>query len=392
MSPKLREVAIIGTGLTKFGELWDKSLRELGLTAGLQAIHDANIGSEDIDAMYVGNMSAGVLLQQEHIGALIADYCGLAERHIPTTRVEAASASGGLAVRHGYMSIAGGFYDIVVVGGAEKMTDSSESQTGTSVIAGSDEEWEAFYGATFESLHAMCARGHMDEYGTTREQLSAVASKNHSHAVNNPLAQFPFPMKPEAVTASGLVASPLRMMDCAPASDGAAALVLCEAERARQLCDDPVFITGSGQGSDTLALHDRPKLCRFPAIAHAASAAYTQAGRKAAEVTVAEVHDNFTISEIMALEGLGLFPYGQAGPATESGQTTYGGKVVVNPSGGLKARGHAPGATGIAQAVEIAHQLQGRAGKRQVENATVGLCENHGGTAATAVVHLLEVR
>lgn len=387
----LREVAVIGTGITKFGELWEESLRGLGIKAGFQALSEANVGSEDIDAMYVGNLSAGMVLRQEHVGALIADYCGFAERHIPTTRVEAASASGGLAIREAYMAIAGGFYDIVVVGGAEKMTDATDIQAGSSVTSGADEEWEAFYGATFTALHAMCARGHIDEYGTTREQLSAVPAKNHTHAANNPLAQFPFPVKPEAVSGSGLVSSPLRMLDCAPSSDGAAALVLAVGDKARELCDNPVFITGSGQGSDTLALHDRPKLCRFPAIAHAAHAAYAQSGKSATDIQVAEVHDNFSISEIIALEELGFFGHGKGGPAGEQGQTTYGGQIVVNPSGGLKARGHAPGATGIAQAVEIVQQLQGRADKRQVEDVKVGLCENHGGTAATAVVHVMEV-
>ncbi len=386
----MRPVSIIGVGLTRFGELWDQSLRELGLRAGFAAIRDAGITSDDIDAMYVGNMSAGSLVRQEHIGALVADYCALTDRHVPTTRVEAASASGGLALRQGYMAVAGGFADIVVVGGAEKMTDVSDSESAHTLSMGSDEEWEARAGATFAALHALVAQAHMREYSTTREMLSAVAAKNHAHAARNPQAQFRFALKPKAVSASGLIADPLRMLDCAPASDGAAAVVLCAAERALDFCAQPVNIIGSGQASDTLSLHHRQALHRFPAIGVAARRAFAQADCRPEEVDVAEVHDNFTISELIALEELGLFPPGEAGAHTLAGETTLGGRLPVNTSGGLKARGHPPGATGLAQAVEIVLQMRGTAGERQVEEARLGLIENHGGTAATAVVHLLE--
>jgi len=218
----MRDVSIIGTGITKFGELWDKSLRELGLMAGLEAIQDAGISSSDIDALYVGNMAAGSLVQQEHVSALIADYCAMAGAHVPSTRIEGASASGGLALRQAYMAVAGGFIDVAVVGGAEKMTDVSDSESAHTLSMGADEEWESQQGATFASLHAMMAQAHMTEFGTTREMLSAVASKNHGHAALNPQAQFPFPIKPEAVSSSGLVSDPLRMLDCAPQSDGGA--------------------------------------------------------------------------------------------------------------------------------------------------------------------------
>ena len=199
----MRDVSIIGVGITKFGELWDKSLRELGLETGLAAINDAGITSNDIDALYIGNMAAGSTLQQEHVSALIADYCGLANQNIPATRVEAASASGGLAIRQAYMAIAGGFIDVAVVGGAEKMTDVSDSESSYTVSMGSDEQWEAKAGATFTSLHAIIAQNHMLEYGTTREQLSSVAAKNHYHASLNPMAQFPFALDPAAVSKSG---------------------------------------------------------------------------------------------------------------------------------------------------------------------------------------------
>ena len=386
----MRDVSVIGTGITKFGELWDKSLRQLGLETGLAAISDAGITSKDIDALYIGNMAAGSTLQQEHVSALIADYCGLADQNIPATRVEAASASGGLALRQAYMAIAGGFIDIAVVGGAEKMTDVSDSESSYAISMGSDEQWEAKAGATFASLHAMIAQSHMEKYGTTREQLSAVSSKNHYHASLNPMAQFPFAINPEAVSNSGIVSSPLRMLDCAPNSDGAAAVVLCATEKAKGMNKRSVKIIGSGQASDTLSLHHRDNLYKLPAIGIAAKRAFESCGKKAEDIDVIEIHDNYTISEIIALEEMGIFKEGEAAIKTLEGETKLGGKIPVNTSGGLKARGHAPGATGIAQIIEIVQQLRGDAGDRQVKNAKYGLAENHGGTAATAVVHILE--
>ena len=386
----MRDVSIIGIGITKFGELWEKSLRQLGLETGLSAINDAGITSADIDALYIGNMAAGSTLQQEHVSALMADYCGLTNNHVPATRVEAASASGGLALRQAYMAIAGGFIDIAVVGGAEKMTDVSDSESSYTVSMGSDEQWESKAGATFASLHAMIAQSHIDEYGTTREEMSAVSSKNHYHASMNPMAQFPFKLSPEAVSNSGIVSSPLRMLDCAPNSDGAAAVVLCASDKSSKYTKKAIKIIGSGQASDTLSLHHRKYLNRMPAIGIAAKRAFESCNKKPSDLDLIEVHDNFTISEIIALEEIGIFRRGEAGAKILEGETKIGGKIPVNTSGGLKARGHAPGATGIAQVVEIVQQLRGEAGDRQVKNAKIGMVENHGGTAATAVVHILE--
>jgi acetyl-CoA C-acetyltransferase len=385
----MREVAIIGIGDTKFGELWDMSFRELGIQAGLAAVADANLTGEEIDALYVGNMSAGKYIEQEHIGALIADYSGMARDNIPATRVEAAGASGGLAFRQGYMAVASGMHDIVVVGGAEKMTDVGDVLSTEIQATAADQQWETTFGATFPSLHAMIARRHMFEYGTTREQLASVAVKNHKHGSLNPKAQFQKEIKLEMVTKSAPVAEPLGMFDCAPVSDGAAAVVLCPLERARKYTDTPVKVLGSGQASDTLALAHRNSITRFDATIMAAKRAFKQAGLTAADVQIAEVHDNFTISEILAIEDLGFFPKGTGGKATEDGQTALGAKLAVNTSGGLKARGDPMGATGIAQVVELVTQLRGEAGKRQVADAQVGLAHNVGGTGATAVVNIL---
>mgnify|MGYP001302286525 FL=1 len=386
----MREVSIIGIGITKFGELWDKSLRQLGLETGLAAISDAGIKSKDIDALYIGNMAAGSTLQQEHVSALMADYCGLTNQNIPATRVEAASASGGLAIRQAYMAIAGGFIDIAVVGGAEKMTDVSDSESSYTVSMGSDEQWESKAGATFASLHAMMTQSHMQQYGTTREEMSAVSAKNHYHASMNPMAQFPFEINAETVSNSGLVSSPLRMLDCAPNSDGAAAIVLCATEKAKKYGKKSIKIIGSGQASDTLSLHHRQHLNQMPAIKVAAKRAFKSCGKKVSDIDLIEVHDNFTISEIIALEEIGIFRRGKAAAKILEGETKLGGKIPTNTSGGLKARGHAPGATGIAQIVEVVQQLRGEAGVRQVKDAKIGMVENHGGTAATAVIHILE--
>ncbi|HEX7391900.1 MAG TPA: thiolase domain-containing protein [Thermoplasmata archaeon] len=384
----MRRVAVIGVGDTEFGELWDSSFRDLGIKAGLAAVADANISADKIDALYVGNMSAGRFIEQEHIGALIADYSGLARDHIPATRVEAAGASGGLALRQGFQAVASGLHDIVVVGGAEKMTDVSDTESSNIQSSSADQEWEIVLGATYPALHALIARRHMHVYGTTREQLADVAVKNHKHGSLNPKAQFQRPITRETVLGSPLVSSPLRVFDCAPSSDGAAAVVLCPLDQAKNYTEIPVEIVGTGQASDTLSLHDRKDICTMEATRSAAKRAFDMAGMTYKDVDVAEVHDNFTISEILALEDLGFFKKGEGGKATEAGLTGLEGEIAVNTSGGLKARGDPIGATGLAQAVEIVTQLRGKADKRQVKDAQVGLTHNVGGTGATVVVHL----
>ena len=384
----MRDVAIIGVGETPFGELWERSFRDLGIEAGLKAIQDAKIGSDDIDAVYIGNMSAGKFIDQEHVAALVADYAGLADRHLPTVRVEGGGACGALALFQARLAIASGMYDIVVVGGAEKMTDVGDVQAAEILAGTADQEWESVFGATFAGLYAMMARRHMHEYGTRREHLAAVAVKNHKKGSLNPNAQFQREITMETVLQAPWVAEPLGLFDCAPLSDGAAAVVLCAMERARSFTDAPIRILGSGQASDFLALHDRRSLTAMDATTEAGARALKQAKLAPKDVQVAEVHDNFTITEILAIEDLGFVEKGKGGPATLDGVTALNGKVSVNPSGGLKARGQPVGATGVAQAVEIVRQLRGEAGKRQVVGAKHGLTHTLGGTGATAVVHI----
>jgi len=384
-----KRVAIIGVGMTKFGEHWDKGYRGLIVEAGAKAITGAGIRGADVDAGYVGSMSPGLFIQQEHIGALLADYVGLTG--VAATRVEAACASGGLALRQGVLSILSGVNDVVVVGGVEKMTDVSVGAAAVALAGAGDQEWEAFHGATFPALYAMMAQRHMIEYGTTERQLAAVAVKNHDNALLNPNAQFHRKIEVKDVMNSAPVATPLKLLDCSPISDGAAVVILASEQKAKKFCDNPVWITGTGQASDSLALHDRESLCKTEAAIKASKAAYEMAGKKPADMDFAEVHDCFTIAELMAVEALGFCKQGEGGKVTEAGDTKIGGRIPVNTSGGLKGKGHPVGATGVAQAVEAVLQIRGDAGERQVAGAQTGLIHNVGGSGATCVVHILEV-
>jgi len=385
----MREVAIVGIGCTKFGEMWDKSFRDLFIEAGLMALTDAEVSGAQIEALYGGNMSAGMFLEQEHIRALIADYSGLTTNNIPSTRVEAACASGGLALRSGIIAVASGYHDVVISAGIEKMTDVGAEKAMDALASAADREWEAEVGATFPGLYAMMARAHMHELGTTREQLAQVAVKNHYHGSMNPRAQFRNKITIDTVINSPLVADPLRLFDCSPITDGAAAVVLVPAERAKEFTDTPIYVKAAAQASDTISLHDRRSLTSIDATTIAADRAFKMARLQRSQIDVAEVHDCFTIAEIMAIEDLGFFEKGAGGPVTLAGDTAIGGKIPINTSGGLKACGHPVGATGIKQAVEIVEQLRGDAGKRQVDGAEVGLTHNVGGTGGTVVVHIL---
>jgi acetyl-CoA C-acetyltransferase len=357
----------------------------------MRALMDANLETEDVQALFLGNMSAGRFIQQEHIGALIADHAGLADRGVPATRVEAGGATGGLALHQAYTTVASGLHDVVMVGGAEKMTDVSDADAEETMSFAADQEWEVFFGASLASLYALMARRHMHEHGTTPEQLAHVAVKNHEHGSANPKAQFRNKLRVEQVLGAGRVAEPLGMLDCSPISDGGAALVLTTLERAKELTDTPVLISGSAQASDTLALHDRWSLTSQRATRTAADRAFAQSGNSIGDMDLLEVNDGFTIGEIIALEDLGMVEPGQGGRLAEEGVTALGGERPVNTSGGLKARGNPPGATGIAQVVEVYDQLLGRAEGRQVQDARKGLAQNVGGTGATVTVHILEV-
>jgi len=381
----MRDVAIVGAFQTKFGELWDKSFRDLVVEAGIGAIYDANMGGDDLDSMYIGNMSGGLFVGQEHIGSLIAEHSGLTP--IPSTRVEAACASGGLALRQAIMAVASGFYDNVMAAGVEKMTDVVDATP--AIAAASDQEWEAQQGVTFPSLYAMMARRHMYEYGTTHEQIAGFAVVGHKNGALNPKAQFQREISVDAVLNSTKVASPLNILDCSPVSDGASAVIVCPAEDAKKYSDTPIYVKASTQASESIALHSRKSLTTIESTVLASRKAYDIAGVTPKDIQVAEVHDCFSINGLLAIEDLGFFEKGKGGQAIEDGEIERDGTIAVNPSGGLKARGHPLGATGIAQATEITLQLRGDADKRQVDGAEVGITQNIGGTGGTAAVHIL---
>lgn len=385
----MRDVAIIGVGMTRWGEIWEKSLRQIFVETAYEAISDAGI--EKLDSMYVGSMTPGLFVGQEHLGSLLADYMG--QRNLPGTRVESACASGGLAVKCAFLDIASGHSDIVMAGGVEKMTDISGDGATYALASAADQEYEVFHGATFPGLYAMMARRHMHEYGTTREQLSHVAVKNHKNGAKNPYAQYPFEVTLEGVANSTMIADPLTILDCSPITDGAAAVILADMETAKRICKDKplVKIIGVGHATDYIALHDRESIASLEATRVAGERAYKMAGKTPDDIDVCEVHDCFTIAEIIVLEELGFCEKGKGGTLAESGVTHIGGKIPVNTSGGLKSKGHPVGATGAAQVYEITRQLRGDCGERQVDGAKVGLTQNMGGTGGSTVVHILEV-
>ena len=381
----MRDVAVIGVGMTKFGELWSKSIKDIFVEAALKAIENANV--DHIDSMYVGSMSSGLFVGQEHLGAVMADYLGMSP--IPATRVESACASGGIAFRQAYLEVASGASDIVLAGGVEKMTDGADVTE--SLATAADQEYEVYQGVTFPGLYAMIAHAHMHQYKTTREQIAAVAVKNHKNGANNPNAQFRGEISIDKVLSSTLVADPLRLLDCSPVSDGGAAVILCSMDTAKKFTKNPVRIKASAQASDTIALHSRKSFTTLNSVVSAAQKAYKSAGITPKDVNFAEVHDCFTIAEIVVSEDLGFFEKGCGGSAVAEGLTSLeGGKIPINTSGGLKSKGHPVGATGVAQVIECYEQLTGQAGKRQVKNAKIGLTQNMGGSGASCVINILE--
>ncbi len=382
----MREVAVVGVGMQKWGEVWEKSLHELFVEAALTAIKDA--GVDHIDSMYVGCMSSGLFNGQEHIGSLLADFLGAAP--IPSTRIESACASGGVAFRTGFIEVASGMSDIVLAGGVEKMTDVGGDEATYALGTAAFQDYEGFNGTTFPGIYAMIAHRHMHQFGTTPEQLAQVAVKNHRNGSMNPLAQYPMKITVDQVLNSVMIADPLHILDCSPITDGAAAVILCPVEMAKKLGKPIIKIIGSGQATDTIALHDREDITFLNSTAKAAEIAYKMADKTPEDIDIAEVHDCFTIAEICITEALGFCERGKGGEFVESGKTDIGGQIPINTSGGLKSKGHPVGASGIAQVIEIVHQLRQEVDKRQVDGAKIGLTQNMGGSGGSAVVHILE--
>jgi acetyl-CoA C-acetyltransferase len=381
----MKNVAIIGVGLTKFGSHWDRDLVSLSVEAGIKAVHDAGISKEDVDALYGGTMSAGLFINQEHLASKLADFSGF--RNIPSTRVEAACASGGVALRQGYLDIASGMNDVVVVGGVEKMTDVGLHSITKALATAASNTYEANLGATFPGLYAMIAKRHMHDYGTKETDLAEVSVKNHENAIHNKYAQFRRKINVDDVLNSQMIADPLKLLDCSPITDGASAVVLASADVAKKVCDTPIWIKGSGHAVDTISLHDRKDITTLNATKEAARQAYLQSKMTSNDIDCVEVHDCFTIAEILAIEDLGFAKKGEGGKFVSEGQANIGGKLAVNTSGGLKAKGHPIGATGVAQAVEATLQLRGDAKNRNT-NAEVAMAHNVGGSGGTSTVHI----
>jgi len=378
---------IVSAGLSKFGLREGTMCRELFAEAAQEAFSRIpNIDpARDIQALFVGHMGESYE-HQGHTGPTLADWTGILPK--PSLRVEAACASSGVALRTAIMSIMSGLYKVVMVGGVEKMTHRTTAEVTEFLAMASDMPFEQWHGITFPGLYALMATAHMNKYGTTEEQMAKVAVKNHHNGTMNPKAHMQKEITVEKIMSSRVVAWPLKLYDCSLITDGASCLILVDPSIARKFTDEPVHIIGSGQASDTIGLYERDSLTSLKAARIAGKEAYKMAGIGPEDVDVAEVHDCFTIAEIIAYEDLGFCSPGEGGKLVEEGVTELGGKIPVNPSGGLKAKGHPVGATGTAQAYEMYLQLTGQAGKRQVDDAEVGLSHNVGGSGATAAVHI----
>ncbi len=386
----MTEVRVAGVGLTKFGRQPERTGRDLFAEAALNAFADADVPRADVDALNYGNFIGSLAENQGHQAPLMAEAAGL---RCPATRYEEACASAGVAVREAVRTVRSGEADVVVAGGMERMNNlgTGDATAGLSIAA--DDLFEIRAGMTFPGAYALMARAYFDEYGGGRTDLAHVAAKNHANAVDNEYAQYRREVTVEEALDAPAIATPLHLFDACPITDGASALVLVsEAYADANDLDAPVAITGTGQGTDNLALGDREHLTRTPAADDAAATAYDEAGIGPNDVDLAEVHDCFTIAEVLATESLGFFAPGEGISAARDGVTTADGDLPINLSGGLKAKGHPVGATGGSQIVELTRLLRGdHPNSRHVPDAEVAVAHNAGGTVASAVVHVLEV-
>src|SRR5205085_6803636 len=383
----MRPVAVIGIGKTAFGAFPDRDLRSLAVEAGQKALEDAQIAPAQVEAFYLGNFAGPSFAGQNHLAPYVASGMGITG--VPATRFEAACASSGAAFFQAVSSVAAGIYDIVLVDGVEKMTSQPTARVTEILAAAGDTCGEVRAGATFPALFAMIARRHMYQYGTTREMLASVAVKNHGNGAKNPYAHMRKVISLEQALAGKPVSDPLTVYDCSLISDGAAAVVLAPLERVSEFTDKPVRILGIAQTSDYVALDEKPDITTLTAVRTASEKAYKLAGLGPRDIQFAEVHDYFTIAEILAIEDLGFVSKGEGGPYSLAGNTCIHGERPVNASGGLKSKGHPVGATGVAQICDLVTQMRGEAGERQIRRHSIGLAENLGGSGATCVVTIL---
>lgn len=419
MTKKLaRGVAVVGAGISKFGAFPEKTSRDLFVEAfqDMQASITKDFNPKNIEALFLGNFSSDQFEKQAHMAPILASWIGLDS--IAALRVEGACASGGVALRQGIMAIASGAYDVVLIAGVEKMTDLPIAEGTDALGTAADMLFEVSAGFTFPGFYAAMATAYMHKFGATRESFSAVSIKNHNNGALNDKAQFGTTIidimaakkasavkkgRPEPTWETAMdfmldpkgnmmIAYPMSLFDCSPMTDGSASILLVAEELADKYTDTPLFVIGSGQASQG-PLIDRETLYNIPSAEMAAKQAFQMAGLKPEDIDLAEVHDCFTIAEIMATEDLGFFPRGEGWKAALDGKTARDGEKPINTSGGLKSKGHPVGASGVAQIVEIWKQLNGLAGERQVKNnPKIGLAHNVGGSGQTCVVHIFESR
>ncbi|MFA4640171.1 thiolase domain-containing protein [Pyrococcus kukulkanii] len=385
----MRKAIIVGVGMTPVGEHWKLSLRDLAVEAILNAMDDASV--DKVDSLYVGNMASGPFVEQENLGALIADWAGLG--NIPAVKIEAACASGGAAVQEGAKAVLSGLEDVVLVVGVEKMTDAWPSDATRYLAYASDAEWELFHGASFVALNALIMRHYMKTYGYTEEDLALFAVNAHANGAKNPYAMFKRPITVDTVMKSPYIADPLKLFDASPVCDGAAAVIITTPEKARELGipkEKWVEIAGMGRAVDTINLANREDLLTLKAAKIAAERAYKMAGVTVDDIDFFEVHDAFTVMAALSLEALGAAKKGEGAKLAKEGQIAIDGDYPIQTMGGLKARGHPVGATGVYQTVEAVLQLREEAPEGiQVPDAEVGVTQNIGGTGSNITVTVL---
>ena len=387
----MRSVSIVGVGQSPVGELWSRSARQIAFDAISTAMREANI--ENADALYLGNMLSGSLLDQEHLATLVADYCGLAG--VEAAKVEAACGSGAAALRIGMMAVASGFHDIVIVAGLEKMTDTVGKDTTAGLATAADAEYEALHGVSFVGLNALLMQRYMYEYDVPMDAFAGFSINAHRNGVNNPNAMFQSPITHDDYMKAPVIASPINIMDSSPVCDGAAAVVLVPTERVPEFTrghhPGAVHLLASAGATDTLAVHDRRDPLWLQAAYLSSQKAYQMAKVAPDDLDLFEVHDAFTIMSALSLEATGLAKRGEGWRWADEEAIGINGELPISTMGGLKSRGHPVGATGVYQIIELVQQLTERAGANQVKNAQIGMAQNIGGSGATILTHILGV-
>ena len=382
----MEKVCVLGAGSTKYGKL-DDSIVDIALQASVSAIESAGIEPKEIQAGYISNVF-GVADKQVHLGPVVMSNLGISEK--PSLSIESACGSGSVSFREAFANVAAGFYDAVLVTGVEKVTHTGTEWTTTYFSYCSDFFYEGQAGVSFPGLFASMARAYLHEFNATEEDFARVAVKNHDNGLLNPKAHLRKKITIDDVMNSAVVASPLKLYDCCPFSDGASAVILCSQNFAKEHGGDYIDVIGSGRGGSPAALQGRDHLTTIPSTKIATESAYKMAGITAKDVDFAEVHDCFTIAEVVDTEDLGFFEKGKGIEAVREDRTKLNGQISINPSGGLKSKGHPIGATGVGQVVEVYDQLTGNADERTVKNAKIGLTHNFGATGASCAVHIFQ--